>query len=233
MILAFERGGELFRILDDRSLADECIQMAVKMKQYSPNPANSKQAASLMALAGMMSPEKADKEVIAIGGSKNFSTYYGYYMLQAQALAGNYQGAMDNIRQFWGGMLKLGATTFWEDFNLDWTTNAAGITEIVPAGKKDIHRDFGAYCYKQLRHSLCHGWSTGPTAWLSQHVLGITPLEPGCQSVRIFPHLGDLQWVEGTFPTPLGVIKVRHEKKPDGSVQSKIDAPKGIRIVRR
>ncbi|MDP4269446.1 MAG: alpha-L-rhamnosidase C-terminal domain-containing protein [Bacteroidota bacterium] len=233
LLMSLIRGGELCRILEDKDTAEKCFRMTARMKQYIPDANDSKQAASLMALAGMMSPEKADKEVISIGGAKNFSTYYGYYMLQAQALAGNYQGAIDNIRQFWGGMLKLGATTFWEDFNLDWTTNAAGITEIVPAGKKDIHRDFGAYCYKQLRHSLCHGWSTGPTAWLSQHVLGITPLEPGCQSVRIVPHLGDLQWVEGTFPTSLGVIKVRHEKKPDGSVQSKIDAPKGIRIVRR
>lgn len=233
MIMAFERGGELCRILGDKPLADECIQMAVKMKKYNPNPANSKQAASLIALTGMMSPEKANSEIIAVGGAKNFSAYYGYYMLQAQALAGDYQGAMDNIRQFWGGMIKLGATTFWEDFNLDWTKNAAGITEIVPAGKRDIHKDFGDYCYKNLRHSLCHGWSSGPTAWLSQYVLGVTPLEPGCQTVRIVPHLGDLQWAEGTFPTPFGIIKVRHEKKPDGSVQSKIDAPKGIRIVRR
>lgn len=41
-------------------------------------------------------------------------------MLRAMAAAGNYQGAIDVIRQFWGAMLDLGATTFWEDFNLDW-----------------------------------------------------------------------------------------------------------------
>lgn len=41
-------------------------------------------------------------------------------------------------------MLDLGATTFWEDFNLDWIPNAAPIDEPVPAGKKDIHGDFGA-----------------------------------------------------------------------------------------
>ena len=33
-------------------------------------------------------------------------------------------------------MLDLGATTFWEDFNLDWIPNAAPIDEPVPAGKK-------------------------------------------------------------------------------------------------
>jgi len=42
--------------------------------------------------------------------------FYGYYMLNARAEAGDYQGAMDNIREYWGSMLDLGATTFWEDF---------------------------------------------------------------------------------------------------------------------
>lgn len=82
-------------------------------------------------------------------------------------------------------MLKLGATTFWEDFDISWTENAAGIDEIVPEGKTDIHGDFGKHCYKQFRHSLCHGWASGPTAFLSQKVLGIEILEPGCKKVRI------------------------------------------------
>lgn len=40
-------------------------------------------------------------------------------------------------------MLDLGATTFWEDFNLEWTPNACGIDRLVPAGMKDIHGDSG------------------------------------------------------------------------------------------
>jgi hypothetical protein len=97
---------------------------------------------------------------------------------------------------------------------------------------KDIHGDYGNYCYVGYRHSLCHGWASGPTAWLSEHVLGVKPLEPGCKKVMINPHLGDLTWVEGSFPTPHGVIQVRHEKDESGVVRSKIDAPKGIRIAR-
>jgi hypothetical protein len=160
------------------------------------------------------------------------STFYGYYVLQARALAGDYQGAMDCIRQYWGAMLDLGATTFWEDFDLDWTQNAGRIDELVPAGKKDIHGDFGNYCYKGFRHSLCHGWASGPTAWLSEHVLGVGVVESGCRVVRIEPHLGDLTWVEGTFPTPMGVIKVRHDKQADGTIRSDIQAPAGVRIAK-
>ena len=160
------------------------------------------------------------------------STFYGYYVLRARALAGDYQGDLDCIRQYWGAMLDLGATTFWEDFDLDWTANAARIDELVPEGKKDIHGDFGNYCYKGFRHSLCHGWASGPTAWLSEHVLGVTIVEPGCRVVRVEPHLADLEWVEGTFPTPRGVIRIRHEKRPDGTVHSDIEAPAGVKIVR-
>ena len=148
------------------------------------------------------------------------------------AKAGETDAALDFVRQYWGGMLDVGATTFWEDFDLDWMKGAGRIDELVPAGKKDIHGDYGAYCYVGFRHSLCHGWASGPTAWLSQTVLGVTPLEPGCAKVRIVPQLGSLEWAEGTYPTPRGPIKVRHERKADGTISSKIEAPEGVTVVR-
>jgi hypothetical protein len=41
-----------------------------------------------------------------------------------------------------------------------------------------------------------------------------------------------LKWVEGTYPTPLGPIQVRHERRADGSVKSEIKAPKGVKVAR-
>ncbi|MGD9929912.1 MAG: alpha-L-rhamnosidase C-terminal domain-containing protein [Mangrovibacterium sp.] len=231
MVMTFTRGAELCRVLGDPSRAEACEKMVDRMKTYLPDPNHSKQAAALLALANLMPAEKANAEVIAVDGAKNFSTFYGYYMLQAQAKAGDYQTAIDNIRSFWGAMLDLGATTFWEDFNLDWTVNAARIDEMIPEGKVDIHAAYGDYCYIGYRHSLCHGWASGPTAWLSEHVLGIRVLEPGCRAVRIEPHLADLQWAKGTFPTPFGLITVSHTKLPDGSIKTEWDAPKEVNII--
>lgn len=57
------------------------------------------------------------------------------------------------------------------------------------------------------RGSLCHGWASGPTARLTAHVLGIKLLEPGCKVIAVQPHLGKLQFAEGTFPTPYGYGK--------------------------
>jgi alpha-L-rhamnosidase len=232
MILALEAGSELSECLEDTATKRICDGAVAKLRRHLPDHGGSKQAAALMALAGLGDPVRLNKNVLAVDGAKRLSTFYGYYVLQARAKAGDYQGCLDTIREFWGAMLDLGATTFWEDFNLDWLPNAGRIDELVPPGKKDIHGDYGAYCYKGFRHSLCHGWASGPTAWLSEHVLGVRPVEPGFAKVRIVPHLGDLQWAEGTFPTPRGVIKVRHEKGPDGKIKSQINAPAGVKVIR-
>lgn len=245
MLIAMQSGSELCDILGEEALAKECEQMYEKMKAAAPTVCNTylnsgkaitapgnKQGASLLALAGLMDAKEANDKILEVDGARGFSTFYGYYMLQAMAKAGNYTGAMDIIRSYWGAMLDLGATSFWEDFDIDWIDNAARIDELVPEGKKDIHRDCGAYCYEGYRHSFCHGWASGPTAWLSQHVLGVEILEPGCKKVRITPHLGDLEWAEGGFPTPYGVIEIKHTRNADGTISSKIKAPKGVKVVK-
>lgn len=243
MVQTMKYGAELCSLLQEPELASTCLETEVRLRKAAPQvikpflalkkkptEPGMKQAAALLAWAGLMDANEADQKYLSQEGGHGFSTFYGYYMLRSMALAGNYSGALDIIRSYWGAMLDMGATTFWEDFNLDWLPNAAPIDELVPAGKKDIHGDFGAYCYKGFRHSLCHGWASGPTSWLTEYVLGVEVLEPGCRVLRIVPHLADLEWVEGTFPTPKGIVKIRHEKQPDGSISSKIDAPEGIVI---
>ena len=232
MVMAMDAGHDMALAMGEKALAERCKKASKKLKKYTPDHNQSKQGAALMALAGLMKAEKADKEVLSVGGAKNFSTFYGYYMLEAMAKAGNYQGAMDIISEYWGAMLDLGATTFWEDFNIDWMENAARIDELVPEGKVDVHSSYGGYCYVGFRHSFCHGWASGPTAWLSRYVLGVQVLEPGCRKVKIEPHLGSLNRVEGSFPTPQGVIRIKHEKGADGKIRSDIQAPEGVQIIK-
>lgn len=112
-----------------------------------------------------------------------------------------------------------------------WTKDSGRIDELVPPGKNDNHGDLGEHCYIGFRHSLCHGWAGGPTAWLSQHVLGVQPVAPGCRKVAISPHLGRLNWAKGTYPTPFGPISIKLEKASDGMTKVDYSAPKGIEIV--
>lgn len=232
MLMTMEAGAYMCAEMGDETLSAKCAAAAERMRGVVPDYTASKQSAALIAMAGIVPAGEADSKVLSVGGVKDFSTFYGYYMLQAKALAGNYAEAMDNISEYWGGMLDLGATSFWEDFDIEWKRNGARIDQIIPEGMVDVHAAYGGYCYVGLRHSLCHGWASGPTAWLSEHVLGIKIVEPGCRVVKIEPNLGDLGWAEGSFPTPYGVIKVRHERLSDGSVRSKIDAPKRIKILK-
>ncbi len=232
MLMTFHAGAEIAVFLERPELAAEYLENAELLKQHIPDPKGNKSGGALMALSGLADADEMNDRLLSLEPLSGVSTFYGFYVLQARAMAGDYQGSLEVIRNYWGAMLDLGATSFWEDFDLEWAKNAGRIDELPSKDSDDIHADYGNYCYVGLRHSLCHGWASGPTSWLSQHVLGIQVIEPGCKTVKIEPHLGDLEWAEGSYPTPFGNIRVRHEKRADGSIDSQIDIPKGIKLLR-
>jgi len=231
MIIAMKAGAELCGYLKEPIMQKKCQDSQILLRKYIPDPNGSKQAAAIMVLAGLYPAKKTNDEILSKDPSKGISPFFGYYILQARAQAGDYEGALECIREYWGAMLDLGATTFWEEFQIENIKNAARIDQLITEGKKDIHGDSKDLCDTGFRHSLCHGWASGPTAWLSEHVLGINIMEAGCKTIKIEPHLGDLKWVEGTFPTPLGVIHVRHEKNAEGKIKTTYSAPKGIQVL--
>ncbi|WP_167617609.1 alpha-L-rhamnosidase C-terminal domain-containing protein [Maribellus sediminis] len=232
LVWALKDARKLCEVLDAPEAAQQCDSSIKRLNSKVMGHNDLKQAAALMAVAGILDPATACEDVIAVDGAKRFSTFYGLYMLDALSMAGLYDQALEIVSDYWGGMLDMGATTFWEDFNIEWKENSARLDEFTPEGMNDIHGSFGAYCYPSYRHSLCHGWSSGVTTWLTENVLGIKVMEPGCKTLKIEPHLGDLDWAEGSFPTPLGVVNVKHTKQTNGEIDTKIDAPDGIKIVR-
>jgi alpha-L-rhamnosidase len=231
LFMTLSSGSRLAEILGDDELSKLCKLTCDQLKLHEPESSGRKSPAALLALAGMRDSQEVADSILKVDGPKDLSTFYGFYVLNALAQADEIDAGLDMIDRYWGGMLDLGATTFWEDFNLDWTKNASRIDKLVPKGKKDIHGDFGDHCYLGFRHSFCHGWAGGPTAWLSRNVLGVEPIAPGCRSVLIEPKLGRLSWAKGSFPTPLGPVTVEHRRKPDGTVKTVYHAPEGIEVV--
>ena len=225
--LALLRGGEIMRILGEAETAAVCFHTAERMLIHCPDCGGNKQAAAMLALSGIAEPKKIFDEIISKDGAAGLSTFLGYFTLNAAQMAGGHESALDLIRNYWGAMLSLGATTFWEDFDISWIENSAPITEVVPEGMRDIHGDFGAYCYTGLRHSLCHGWASGPAPYLAANVLGITPIKAGCKAVRFAPNLAGLEWARGKYPTPYGDIEVEITKNG-----SSIKAPDGVEVVK-
>lgn len=233
LIVGLMAGAELLDILNTSAvLAKSCLTAANHIKARKLKSIQNKQAAAMIGLSGLGDLKKMCESVIKPGNVEGLSTFWGYYVLLALHKAGETNFALDIIRQYWGAMINLGATTFWEDFDIRWVQNSCRIDELVQAGKNDPHGDFGKFCYKQFRHSLCHGWASGPTSFLSRCILGIKAIEPGYRKIKITPNLGTLSYAEGKIPTPFGNILVRHEEK-GGDVKTEISIPDEIEIIKK
>lgn len=136
--------------------------------------------------------------------------YYGDYVLRAMAKMNHRADALAWIREYWGGMLHEGATSFWEAYDPAWY-------------KEDFHSSLQADNRSGYFVSLAHGWSAGPAAWLTEEVLGIQPTGAGFATVNIRPDLVDLKWARGGVPTPHGVLQVSATAS-----EVAIDLPEGV-----
>lgn len=221
----FSAGGRAERVVEAERMLDA-------MRKVHPDPHNAKSAAAMLVLGGLRDPAEMFSSCLDGNGHAGVSTFYGYYMLEAMSVAGKVQRALDTVRDYWGGMLDMGATSFWEDFDLAWTNNCFRIDEMPVVGKKDIHGDYGDFCYKGFRHSLCHGWSSGPAVWCINRVLGIRPLDVGCRKIEIRPCLGDLEWAEGAMALPDGKsLRVSVRKSSDGTLKTDVSAPEWVKTI--
>ena len=72
--------------------------------------------------------------------------------------------------------------------------------------------------------SDCHAWGASPNIEFLRTVLGIDSDAPCFSRVAISPHLGDIQKIGGTMPTPHGNITVDYDAK-DGQLSATITLP--------
>ena len=186
-----------------------------------------------IAAIGVWSGEKTEnnKEVLLRDGAKGLSTFMSYPILTSVAEYGEYETALNMMKEFYGGMLSVGATTFWEDFDLDWLENCGRIDEMHEEGKVDIHGDKGAHCYVGFRHSLCHGWSAGVIPYIVETVAGIHLDGVGGKKLRIAPRLSGLKHVKVDYPTVYGIVTVEHTLQENGEIKTLVFAPQEIEVV--
>lgn len=201
----------------------------LKLRNVEGDCGEIKQFIAFKSLSGEISAKKAAKQLLQ-GEVAGFSTFMSYYILSTVFDGGSRVEALRLLKKYYRGMLDMGATSFWEDFNHSWMENSGRIDELPTPDKKDIHASFGSYCYKGLRHSLCHGWSCGPIQFLFFKVMGISILQPGCKVLRINPDLCGLEWAKGSFPTPYGTVQISLSRQGNATVAD-IIAPDGVAIV--
>ena len=121
--------------------------------------------------------------------------YMRFYELEALCQMGMQTEVLKEMRDYWGGMLQEGATSFWEKYNPEET----GIQHLTMYG-----RPYGK--------SLCHAWGASPIYLLGKYYLGVQPTKAGYEEYTICPALGDLEWMEGKVPTPHGPISIRADR---------------------
>lgn len=132
------------------------------IKKLSIKPIGDSDLKQIIALKYFALGKITDQEYKKLikGGAKGLSTFMSYYILSAIASVDK-DKAIEIMKEYFGAMIDLGATTFWEDFDMEWADNTCKITKIPKRNQKSAHGDFGKHCYVGYRCSLCHGWSAG------------------------------------------------------------------------
>lgn len=137
--------------------------------------------------------KQAVKQHVLLNDSiqKITTPYMRFYELEALCAMGEQKYVLTEMKNYWGGMLQAGATSFWEEYN----PAKSGAGHYAMYG-----RPFGK--------SLCHAWGASPIYLLGKYYLGVQPASPGYATWVAEPVLGGLQWMEGKVPTPHGDISV-------------------------
>lgn len=224
--IAAEKGGELIRFFGkDDFAAREIVRKLASANNAEPM---AKQAVAMNYLAGN-EDKNAAAEKLAAGGAKGLSTFMSYYVLTAAKRCCGAEIAVKMLKDYYGGMLDKGATSFWEDFDVEWIKDSGRIDDLPEDGQKDIHGDYGKFCYTGFRHSLCHGWSCGPIAFLTETVLGVH-VSDGGKKITVEPSLCGLEFADGSIPTPYGKAEIR-VRRAGSETEVEITAPKEVEIV--
>lgn len=118
--------------------------------------------------------------------------YMKFYELAALCEIGEHEAVTKFVKAYWGGMLELGATSFWETFN--------------PEEEKSQHY---AMYGRPFGKSLCHAWGANPLYLFGKYYLGVKPTAPGYKEFVIRPNLGGMNWIEGKVPVLGGEIEIK------------------------
>ena len=137
--------------------------------------------------------------------------YMRFYELAALCEMGLQKEVLPEIKAYWGGMLREGATSFWEKYNPEET----GTQHLAMYG-----RPYGK--------SLCHAWGASPVYLMGKFYLGVKPTKPGYTEYEVKPTLGGLEWMEGEVPTPFGKVYVKMDVR---QVTVRSDGGKGTLLV--
>lgn len=127
--------------------------------------------------------------------TKITTPYFEGFELDVMGKIGHFDFIENEIKTYWKGMLDLGATTVWEEYN----PNLSGAQHYEMYGNK-----YGK--------SLCHAWGASPIYLLGKYYLGVTPTSSGYETFEVKPYLGGFKFIDGVVPIKDGSVRVKLSK---------------------
>lgn len=231
MVKAIRDGAYLLRKCGDTAAADkysawaDTLQEAArKLVDPSQTYSDRRQENSMAVYTGIATPsqQQAIFDQVLKPGSPHWqelaTPYYNNYVIFAMGEMGKAKEALGFVRDYWGGMVQEGGTTFWELYDTSWEKHNAHAHMKTGAGGS-------SYAL-----SLCHGWSAGVTSFLTEHIAGVRPLDGGFSECEIRPDLADLSFVEATVPTPNGLISLKAHKDGEQTILDLV-IPRSVKVA--
>ena len=168
ILFALNETYELAKMLGKEKEVSEWPQIAERMKKAARRHWYDKQqkvfvsgadrqisvlSQAWMIIGGAMSGKEGRQAILQVlnnGQSVMPGTPYGtHYLIEAMVRCGMHQEARDYLADYWGGMVKKGADTFWEAY--------------------DPKNDFiSPYGFSPL-NSACHAWSCTPVYFIHKY----------------------------------------------------------------
>lgn len=109
--------------------------------------------------------------------------YFKFYELEAMCRLGYLKEVLDVIREYWGGMIRRGAVTIWEEYDPD-----------VPEEEQyDMYGD-------RFGKSLCHAWGASPIYLLARYFAGLRVTDGEKGEYELHPYLEYFRELECVLP---------------------------------
>ncbi len=122
--------------------------------------------------------------------------YFKFYENQVHCLMGDGARLEQSLREYYGSMLELDATTLYEQYD----PSERGAERFAMYGRP-------------FEKSLCHAWSASPVYLLGRFRMGVVNTGVAYNTFEVRPMLGDLEGFEGTVPLPEGEVHVAMNKE--------------------
>lgn len=106
--------------------------------------------------------------------------FYKFFEYEILCQNGKAREAFGRMKDYYGGMIDLGATTIWEEFDPDM--------------KGEEHYAMYGDPYDK---SLCHAWGAGTLYFAGRYLAGVKPTSPGYETFEVSPSdvMGDFRAV--------------------------------------